>query len=211
MEIISRQKKRAVNFNFDDFKPEKELTDKQINRLEQQNLKTIEDELRKDMVLFRQEFLKQVGGKANFLKKYKTTWEEFVITTIFHINTEYADIDGLRGASDYFMSQLNDENTEITWSSYSAYYENKRKIKTVTKSKKSLDNFYTTTGFIMNSNEIDLEIARLTEQRKIAIKNEKTEILKKMKEDIKKYNVTSTDLSKAFKKRKTKAKVKPTE
>ena len=60
----------------------------------------------------------------------------------------------------------------------------------------------------MNSNELDLEIARLIEQRKTVIKNEKTDMVKKMKEDIKKYGITRIELSTAFKKRK--AKVKPT-
>ena len=58
----------------------------------------------------------------------------------------------------------------------------------------------------MNSNEIDLEIAKLIEQRKIVIKNEKADMVKKMKEDIKKYGITRTDLSTAFKKRKVKDK-----
>lgn len=58
----------------------------------------------------------------------------------------------------------------------------------------------------MNSNEIDLEIAKLIEQRKIVIKNEKADMVKKMKEDIKKYGITRTDLSTAFKKRKVKVK-----
>ena len=174
----------------------------------------MEDELRDGMVIFRKYVMDKVGGsrKKLLLRSGKLTWNEFVSQTINFINGEYSiDINILEGASDYFMNELRDEDTELTWASYSNYYDNKKKYKPIRKSKRSLDNFLidTTTGIIMNSNEIDLEIAKLIEQRKIVIKNEKADMVKKMKEDIKKYGITRTELSTAFKK-KRKVKVKPT-
>lgn len=211
MEFIIKQRKSVLDLNFDEFIQE-EFTEKQEKRIEQHNNKIGEDLLKDGMVLFRKQFLKKVGGRKKFCKKNNVTWEDFVTTSIWFINVEWADIDELTGASDRFMYELRNEKTELTWASYSTYYDNKKNCKSVRKSKRSLDDFLidTTTGMIMNSNEIDLEIARLTEQRKIVIKNEKTDMVKKMKEDIKKYGITSSDLSTAFKKRKVKVIVKPT-
>jgi hypothetical protein len=45
---------------------------------------------------------------------------------IWFINIECIDIDRLNGASDYFMSELNNEYTKLIWTSYNAYYENKK-------------------------------------------------------------------------------------
>lgn len=211
MEIISRRKSRILDLNFDGF-IQKEFTEKQEKRIERQSIKYMEDELRDGMVIFRKYVMDKVGGsrKKLLLRSGKLTWNEFVSQTINFINGEYSiDINILEGASDYFMNELRDEDTELTWASYSNYYDNKKKYKPIRKSKRSLDNFLidTTTGIIMNSNEIDLEIAKLIEQRKIVIKNEKADMVKKMKEDIKKYGITRTELSTAFKK---KRKVKPT-
>ena len=224
MEIISRRKSRILDLNFDGFIQE-EFTEKQENRIERQSIKHMEDELRDGMVIFRKYVINKVGGSRkkllkmasanstlNSLKGSYVTWEDFIEYTIFFINIDIAfGIDILEGASDYFMAELHNEDTELVWRSYSSYYDSKGKYKTVRKSKRSLDDFLfdTTTGIIMNSNEIDLEIAKLIEQRKIVIKNEKADMVKKMKEDIKKYGITRTELSTAFKK-KRKVKVKPT-
>ena len=126
MEIISKRKLGVVNINLDDFKKEEDLTEKQIKLLEIKNKKFLDNELKKGMVLFRKHFLKQVGGRKNFCKKYNVNWEEFMMENIFFINVEWVDIDRLNGASDYFMSELNNEYTKLTWTSYNAYYDNKK-------------------------------------------------------------------------------------
>ena len=220
------KKRVSVDINFDGFiQEEKELTEKQLNRIERQNIKDMEDELRDGMVIFRKYVMDKAGGSRKKLLKMASTnptlkslkgsyitWEDFKEYSIFFINNDISfGIDILEGASDFFMTQLHNEDTELNWMSYSAYYDSKGKYKPTRKSKRSLEDFLidTTTGIIMNSNEIDLEIAKLIEQRKIVIKNEKADMVKKMKEDIKKYGITRTELSTAFKK-KRKAKVKPT-
>ena len=224
MEIIIKKRKSGLDLNFDGF-IEKEFTEKQEKRIERQNIKHMEDELRDGMVIFRKYVMNEVGGSRkkllkmasanstlNTLKGAYVTWEDFIENSIFFINNDIAfGIDILEGASDFFMTQLHNEDTELIWRNYSAYYDSKGKNKPIRKSKRSLDNFLidTTTGIIMNSNEIDLEIAKLIEQRKIVIKSEKENMIKKMKEDIKKYGITRTELSTAFKK-KRKVKVKPT-
>ena len=221
------KKRVSVDINFDGFiQEEKELTEKQLNRIERQNIKDMEDELRDGMVIFRKYVMDKAGGSRKKLLKMASTnptlkslkgsyitWEDFKEYSIFFINNDISfGIDILEGASDFFMTQLHNEDTELNWMSYSAYYDSKGKYKPTRKSKRNLDNFLidTTTGIIMNSNEIKLELDKiteeLTEKLKVAIKNEKADTVKKMKEDIKKYGITRTDLSTAFKKRKVKVK-----
>ena len=154
MEIISRRKSRILDLNFDGFIQE-EFTEKQENRIERQSIKHMEDELRDGMVIFRKYVINKVGGSRkkllkmasanstlNSLKGSYVTWEDFIEYTIFFINIDIAfGIDILEGASDYFMAELHNEDTELVWRSYSSYYDNKAKYKTVRKSKRSLEDF----------------------------------------------------------------------
>ena len=218
MEIIIKKRKSGLDsildLNFDGFRQEVELlTEKQEKRIERQIKSGSLNELKEGMVLFRKLFYKKFVGRKQFCKKYNVSWEDFTQQSIWFINIEWMDIDEFSFVSDYFMCELRNEYTELTWTSYSTYYDNKKNCKSVRKSKRSLDDFLidTTTGMIMNSNEIKLELDKiteeLTEKLKVAIKNEKADTVKKMKEDIKKYGITRTDLSTAFKK-KRKVKVK---
>ncbi len=121
------------------------LTDKQIERLNKKQEKSLEDELRLGMIEFRRYVLKSAGSRKKLLSKGQcSSWEEFVMTSIFYINNDYSfDIDSLRGVSDYFLSELHNENTKLTWTSYSHYYERMSKSKTIRSSKKSsLDEFF---------------------------------------------------------------------
>lgn len=150
------KKRVLVDINFDGFiQEEKELTEKQLNRIERQNIKDMEDELRDGMVIFRKYVMdKADGSRKKLLKMASTnptlkslkgsyvTWEDFKEYSIFFINNDISfGIDILEGASDYFMTELHNEDTELVWRSYSSYYDNKAKYKTVRKSKRSLEDF----------------------------------------------------------------------
>ena len=125
---------------------EVQLTDKQTERENRRNERYFEDELRTGMILFRKYVLKKFGGSRKKLISMGKccSWEEFVLTTIFDINNDYGiDVDFINGISDYFLSELHNENTELTWTSYSYYYERMSKSKTIRTSKDSnLDEFF---------------------------------------------------------------------
>ena len=143
MEFIIKQRKSVLDLNFDEFIQE-EFTEKQEKRIERQNIKHMEDELRDGMVLFRKYVMNEVVGSRKKLlsKGGKLTWGEFTNQSIYFINVDYSfDIDILKGATDYFIRELHNEDTELIWSSYSNYYNNKGNSKPVRKSKRSLDDF----------------------------------------------------------------------
>lgn len=145
MEIIIKRKKSVLDLNFNGFiQEEKELTDKKIKILDRKNKNYLDDELKKGMVLFRKYVMNKVCGsrKKLLLRSGKLTWDEFIDQTIYDITLDYSiDIDELKGASDIFMNELCNEDTKLTWASYSAYYDNKKKCNPVRKSKRSLEDF----------------------------------------------------------------------
>jgi len=77
------------------------------------------------MKLFRIEAKRLLLGRRHIVG----SWDEFSSMSIFFINNEYFDIDYLKGASSYFIWEMHNPDTKLTYASYSRYYARKRTFK----------------------------------------------------------------------------------
>ncbi len=153
-----------------------DLTDKQIAKIERSNQKIIDDKLKEDMALFRKYVLNHFGNSRKKLldstfhknairSKNDMTWCDFTMLSINFICGQYSvDIDILKGASDGFMLELHNPDTELTWTSGSTYYENKLKEPTLKKNKRSLDHFFDNETD-NNMNEAQEKLAEIAKNR----------------------------------------------
>jgi|SaaInlStandDraft_5_1057022.scaffolds.fasta_scaffold11606_2 hypothetical protein len=100
--------------------------------------KTQDDLLAGSMVLFRKEVRRLLTGRRHVIG----SWDDFIMNSIYAINHEFSfDIDYLSGASDYFMYELHNSNTRLTWTSYSKYYKRKQSLHGKDKEVLGLDQF----------------------------------------------------------------------
>ena len=190
-----------------------EYTSVELENDAKNNKKFIDDILREDMVIFRNHILKKVGGSRKKVMAHggqncfgvKSKWEDFVGTTIYEICGNYSfDKDVISGTSDFFMNELYNENTKLTWSSYCSYYENKSKVSKRKKINKNtfIDNLYTTIGIDMSEIKIDdtklksleEELNEIKKKIEIETAKNKDKVVLKMLDDIEKYKITLKDL-----------------
>ena len=78
------------------------------------------------MIAFRKYAIKVAKGRKGIKKAMGESWSEVAQASIYRIAIEL-DIDYVSGTSDVFLSELSNENTKLTWSSYSQYYARMKK------------------------------------------------------------------------------------
>ena len=78
------------------------------------------------MIAFRKYAIKVAKGRNGIKRSMGEPWSEVAQASIYRIAIEL-DIDYVSGTSDVFLSELSNENTKLTWSSYSQYYARMKK------------------------------------------------------------------------------------
>ncbi len=117
------------------------LSEAKQKLIQKQNERLLKNQLINDMVLFRKTCLKIAGGRKKLLSMSdETTWEEFVAMPIYYIVINL-DIDYIHGLQ-VITGDLRNENTKLTWSSYSKYYERRQLQNPRKKTRNGLDEFF---------------------------------------------------------------------
>lgn len=100
-------------------------------------------ELRRGMIQFRRQAINVAGGRKGMERTIGECWSEIAQSSIYRIAIEL-DIDYVSGVSDYFLWEMKNENTNLTWSSYCQYYEKMRKNSLGTRrcAKSNLEEFF---------------------------------------------------------------------
>ena len=101
-------------------------------------------ELRQDLIKFRRYALRVAGGRSGMKRAIGECWSEIAQSSIYRISLEL-DIDFVSGVSDYFLWEIKNEQTKLTWSSYCQYYENLRRVNllgTRRSAKSNLEEFF---------------------------------------------------------------------